>query len=174
MYRKIFVPVDGSKTSLAGVREAIEVAKRLGSEMRLFHVVDEFVLDYSLGGGVYGGDLIDAIREGGKRILDMAAALVREKGVAVSCRLVESIGGPAAGLIVENAKAWGADLIVMGTHGRRGLARLAMGSDAEGVVRESTTPVLLVHHLQEPVTEQRSQSVAATSPGACSALEETL
>ena len=171
MYRKIFVPVDGSETSLAGVQEAISIAKSLGSEMRLFHVVDEFVLDYSLGAGVYGGDLIDALREGGKRILDSAAEMVRKEGVGVSCRLVESIGGPAAGLIVESANSWGADLIVMGTHGRRGLARMAMGSDAEGVVRESIAPVLLVHRGKR-AAQQKPHSAAKTSPGVSSAVAE--
>jgi len=59
--------------------------------------------------------------------------------------LLESIGGPAADLILAQAKEWPADLIVMGTHGRRGLRRLAMGSDAEGVIRGAPVPVLLVH-----------------------------
>jgi nucleotide-binding universal stress UspA family protein len=58
--------------------------------------------------------------------------------------LVESIGGVAADLILEQAKDWHADMIVMGTHGRRGIFRLAMGSDAEQVVRGAGIPVLLV------------------------------
>lgn len=58
--------------------------------------------------------------------------------------LLESIGGRAADLIVDQAKQWNADLIVMGTHGRRGLRRLALGSDAELVVRSASVPVLLV------------------------------
>jgi nucleotide-binding universal stress UspA family protein len=58
--------------------------------------------------------------------------------------LIESIGAVAAELILAQAKQWQADLIVMGTHGRRGLARLAMGSDSEQVVRGATVPVTLV------------------------------
>ncbi len=57
---------------------------------------------------------------------------------------VESIGGVAADLILAQAKTWQPDLIVMGTHGRRGFARVALGSDAEHVVRAATVPVLLV------------------------------
>jgi nucleotide-binding universal stress UspA family protein len=49
-----------------------------------------------------------------------------------------------ADVIVENAKKWRADLIVMGTHGRRGITRVVMGSDAEGVVRNTPVPVLLI------------------------------
>jgi len=170
MYRKIMVPVDGSETSLSGVQEAIKIAQNLGSEIRVFHVLDEFVLDYSLGAGVYGGNLMDALRDGGKKILEQAAAAVRKEGVAVSTALLESIGGPAADFIVAQAKEWGADLIVMGTHGRRGLARLAMGSDAEGVVREASVPVLLVHH-QRKQAKQESRA-AEVKPSGSSAADE--
>ena len=58
--------------------------------------------------------------------------------------MIESFGGRAAEFIVAQAKKWGADLIVLGTHGRRGVKRLVMGSDAEQVVRTSPVPVLLV------------------------------
>jgi nucleotide-binding universal stress UspA family protein len=145
VYQKILVPIDGSETSMRGLNEAIKIAKSQGSQLRLFHVVNEFVLDYSYGAGLYGTNLIDSLREAGKNILQQAETLVRQQGVAVHGVLLESIGGPAADLIVTQAKEWPADLIVMGTHGRRGLRRLAMGSDAEGVVREAPVPVLLVH-----------------------------
>jgi nucleotide-binding universal stress UspA family protein len=107
--------------------------------------VNEFVLDYAYGAGLYGTNLIDSLREGGKKIIQQAEAYARQQGVQVDSVLLEAIGGPAADLIVAHAKEWAADLIVMGTHGRRGLRRLALGSDAEGVVRESPVPVLLVH-----------------------------
>jgi nucleotide-binding universal stress UspA family protein len=70
----------------------------------------------------------------------------------VSCeqKLVETLGGRVADEIVKQAKEWLADLIVMGTHGRRGLERLAMGSDAELVLRLSPVPVLLVRDRPEP------------------------
>ena len=58
--------------------------------------------------------------------------------------MLEHFGGQAASLIVEDAKKWKADLIVLGTHGRRGIRRLVMGSDAEEIVRTSPVPVLLV------------------------------
>ena len=77
-------------------------------------------------------------------MLDGAEALVREAGLTCGRAIVESIGGAAADLIVAQANAWPADLIIMGTHGRRGLRRLALGSDAEGVVCTASVPVLLV------------------------------
>ena len=95
------------------------------------HVVNEFVLDYAYGAGLYGTNLIESLREGGQKILREAEAYVRQQGVPTDSVLLEAIGGPAADLIVAQAREWHAELIVMGTHGRRGLRRLALGSDAE-------------------------------------------
>ncbi len=58
--------------------------------------------------------------------------------------MLESIGGVAADFILAQAKEWKADLIVMGTHGRRGLMRLALGSNADLVVRGAAVPVMLI------------------------------
>jgi nucleotide-binding universal stress UspA family protein len=84
------------------------------------------------------------MRKSGQEILDAAEKSVQTQGIKPSRVLVESFGGIAADLIIEQAKSWHADLIVMGTHGRRGIFRLAMGSDAEQVVRAATIPVLLI------------------------------
>ena len=144
MYSKILVPVDGSETALAGLKEAVRLAKNQGAKICVLHIVDELVLDYSYGSGLYAGTVIDSLREGGKKILADAIALVRDGGIAAESVLVETIGGPAAASIVEQAKNWQAELIVVGTHGRRGLRRLALGSDAEQVIRTSPVPILLV------------------------------
>jgi nucleotide-binding universal stress UspA family protein len=73
---------------------------------------------------------------------------------------LESIGGSAGNLIVEQAHKWGADLIVMGTHGRRGIRRLALGSDAEVVLRSTTVPVLFVRSSAAPANKVQNQSAA--------------
>jgi nucleotide-binding universal stress UspA family protein len=144
MYGKILVPVDGSEASTLGLNEAIAIAKSQGSQIRLVHIVNEFILDYTYSPGIYAANLIETLRKGGRTILDLAETVVQRQGITPQCVLLESIGGRAADLIVAQAKEWNADLIVMGTHGRRGLARVAMGSDAEEVVRTSTIPVMLV------------------------------
>ena len=144
MYKKILVPVDGSKISLRGLEEAIQLARELGGKVRLLHVVNELVLDTAYGADAYGAGILAAMRQEGQAILDAAAAVARTQGLDPECVLVESIGGAAADVAVEQAKEWGADLIVMGTHGRRGFRRFVMGSDAEGVLRSATSPVLLV------------------------------
>lgn len=144
MYRKILVPIDGSGTSLKGLNEAIKLAKTQGSTLCLMHVVNEFIFDYSYSPGVYAESVIDALRERGKCVLSDGAALARANGLEPETVLLESIGGPAADLIVKQAAECHAELIVMGTHGRRGLRRLALGSDAEHVMRTAAVPVLLV------------------------------
>lgn len=144
MYKRILVPLDGSETSTRGLSEAIKLAKEQGAAIRLLHIVNEFILDSTYSPDSYSGTLIESLREGGRLILDRADALVRQQGIESSCVMLETIGGVAADMIAAQAKEWPADLIVMGTHGRRGLRRLALGSDAEGVVRTATVPVLLV------------------------------
>jgi nucleotide-binding universal stress UspA family protein len=144
MYSRILVPVDGSNAAAAGLQEAIRLAKNQSAQLCLLHIVDELVLDFSYGSGLYAGTVVETLREGGKKILADAQALARSGGVNCETVLIETIGGPAAVSIVEQVKQWRADLIVMGTHGRRGLRRLALGSDAEAVIRTSPVPVLLV------------------------------
>jgi nucleotide-binding universal stress UspA family protein len=150
MYGKILVPVDGSETSALGLMEAVKIAKCVGGQIRLVHFVNEFVLDYAYGSGVYATDVIELLRKGGSSVLERAKAAVQAEGITPECIMLESMGGRAADLIVAQANEWGAELIVMGTHGRRGLARVAMGSDAEEVVRSASVPVLLVRGVPQP------------------------
>lgn len=161
MYRKILVPVDGSPASNLGLDEAIRLAKDQGATLRLFHLVDEFVAVSSPdGAALYSGDLIEALRQGGKRIIGKAEVLARAKGLTPESVMLESFGGRAADSIVQQAKKWGADLIVLGTHGRRGVRRLVMGSDAEQVVRTTPVPVLLVrtkHKLRASARRSRTR-----------------
>ena len=104
MYSRILVPVDGSDTALAGLKESVRLAKNQGGKLCLLHIVDELVLDYTAGSGLYADTVIDTLREGGKKILADAQALARDGGVEAESVLVETIGGPAAALIVEQAK----------------------------------------------------------------------
>ncbi len=144
MYKKILVPIDGSSTSNLGIREALKLAKDQSAKLRLVHVVDELVIMSSPDAVIPAGDLVGALRDAGRKILDRAAALVRKAGGNAETVLIERFGGRAADSIVAEASKWRADLIVLGTHGRRGVRRMVLGSDAEEVVRSSPVPVLLV------------------------------
>jgi nucleotide-binding universal stress UspA family protein len=145
MYQRILVPIDGSDTSARGLTEAMQLAKLTGAQLRLLHVVDE--LSFALGaseGLTFTGDVLDLVREGGAGILAKAAATVRATGLQVDTVLKDSFAGRVCDLVVAEAATWPADLIVLGTHGRRGVGRLFMGSDAESIVRSAQTPVLLL------------------------------
>jgi nucleotide-binding universal stress UspA family protein len=149
MYGKILVPVDGSETSKRGLNEAIKIAKVQGSQLLLVHIVNEFVLDITYSAGFFPQNLIDSLVKTGRSVLDAGESAAKKEGVKVEAVLIESIGGVAADLILAEAKKWKPDLIVMGTHGRRGLARVVLGSDAENVVRDASVPVMLVRGLSQ-------------------------
>jgi nucleotide-binding universal stress UspA family protein len=163
MYRKILVPIDGSTTSQGGLLEAIKLAKNQQAELRLFHMVSDQVFDCGCEIGAFTDEVIAGARDAGQAILAEAAATARSEGLAPEVIMMDSLTGTAASSIVAEAKAWGADLIVMGTHGRKGLIRLAIGSDAESVVRESTVPVLLVHDVAPTVNPTAPKDTAAAA-----------
>jgi nucleotide-binding universal stress UspA family protein len=145
MTQRILVPVDGSSTSNRGLAEAIKIAKRQKARLCLLHVVDERALTLAPEmDGAYADRLLTLMRESGRKVLAKAEAAARRHGLKPAVVLTESITRPVADAIVAQARKCGADLIVLGTHGRRGVSRLVMGSDAEGVVRTATVPVLLV------------------------------
>jgi nucleotide-binding universal stress UspA family protein len=145
MYKKILVPIDGSPTSQDGLREAIKLAKNQGAQLRLVHIVSDQVFDCGYAVGSLGDQLIAGAHVAGQAIVAEAVAFSKCEGAEPESVMVDSLTGTVAASIVAEANIWGADLIVMGTHGRKGLIRLAIGSDAESVVREAAVPVLLVH-----------------------------
>ena len=143
-YRRILVAVDGSPAANRGLREAIRLAKSEEAALVIFHVVNEFYAFAAPEAAASMVDLVPTLREGGKRVLAKAKALAEAQGVRASTVMRETVGGAAADAIVREAKKQRADLIVLGTHGRRGMRRMVLGSDAEQVVRTSPIPVLLV------------------------------
>lgn len=145
MYQKILVPVDGSPTSSRGLQEAIQLAKLAVARIKLLHVVDEisFMTSFEAGMGLTA-EMLQLLKEGGEQVLQEAATQVRAAGLEVETELVESYAGRVSDLIIDKAREWGAQLIVLGTHGRRGAGRMLLGSDAEQILRQSPVPVLLV------------------------------
>jgi nucleotide-binding universal stress UspA family protein len=145
MYQRILVPVDGSPTSKRGLGEAIALAKLTGASLRLINVVDVmvFAMEADAFAG-YAGDMIGLLREGGQKVLESARAQAEAAGVAADTVLRDGFSGRVCDLVIDEAKAWKAELIVIGTHGRRGAGRLLLGSDAEQILRLAPVPVLLV------------------------------
>jgi len=143
-YRRILVPVDGSSTSTAGLKEALKLAKSERAKLRLLHVIDELIVFNTPETAVNIEPILEELKRGGKRVLAAAERLARAKGIRTESELRESAGVRVSEVISAQARRWRADLIVMGTHGRRGVNRMLMGSDAELVVRNASKPVLLV------------------------------
>lgn len=145
MYKRILAPIDGSATSRRGLRAAIGLAKAQRARLVVLNVVDAMPILATLEGGMaYDPGVLDALRAGGRKILAAAAREAKKRGVRAKTVLVDNIAGRVADAIVRQAKKARADLIVLGTHGRRGLTRVVMGSDAELVVRYAPAPVLLI------------------------------
>lgn len=144
MYRRILVPVDGSPTSNRGLKEALALAKDQKALVRLVHVVDASMAIGFAESGLDLQPMLDGLRANGSRLLERMRKAAAKAGVRAESQLYESMAGPAATTILRDARKWRADLIVMGTHGRRGIRRMVLGSDAEHVLREATVPVLLV------------------------------
>jgi len=146
MYRRILVPVDGSDTGKKGLEEAIKLAEALESELRIIHIVDDSALAMNPEAGVAAAPLVADFAESGRQILEEARALASAQGTPAGIVLHENFTGRVSDLIVEEANKWGAELIVMGTHGRRGLRHAVLGSDAEAVMQAAKVPVLLVRY----------------------------
>ena len=144
MYPLILVPHDGSPIAERGFGEALALARALGSTLRIVHVVDARMLPAEISAAATVGQLLETWREDGQRIVRAAAEKARSAGVTAQDAVLFDPGGRVCDVIVDDARRSGAGLIVMGTHGRRGFRRLALGSDAELVLREAPVPVLLV------------------------------
>jgi nucleotide-binding universal stress UspA family protein len=144
MYTKILVPLDGSDSSMSGLNEAIRIAAEHSGALRLLHVVElpSPLLDYGYSQGVCRDDVLASLCKVGKNILNRAESLVRQDGIAADCMLFESGSGSAADVILDQARQWGANLIVMGAHPENTRGRL--GRVSAEVIAESAVPVLMV------------------------------
>jgi nucleotide-binding universal stress UspA family protein len=145
MYERILVPIDGSPTSELGLKEAMRLAMLTHGRLRLIHVIDE--MSFALAADSYGnyaGELLDLPQKNGADLLAKAQTAARAQGLQTDTVLYENLVKTVAQRVVDEAVSWQADLIVVGTHGRRGVRRMVLGSSAEGILRTSPVPVLLV------------------------------
>jgi len=147
MYKRILVAVDGSDTSNLALLEAINLAKEQHSVLRLFHVVD-LTMAYSTVEAPYVFEYRKAMEVEGQKVVADCSASARAAGVEFDAKCVVSFAKHIYDVIEEEAAKWAADLIVIGTHGRKGIRRLLLGSVAEGLIRVSSRPVLLIRSTQ--------------------------
>jgi nucleotide-binding universal stress UspA family protein len=144
MYNKILCAFDGSDTAIKGLHEAIQLAQACQSKLRVLYVVDSFYPFLDSIELTNFNQVLDAMRERGKSILQQAQDLAQKQGLKVETELTETLSNKVADVIVKQATTWQASLIVLGTHGHRGFSHFILGSDAEAVVRNSPIPVLTV------------------------------
>ena len=145
IYKNILVTVDGSVTSKLALKEAIKLAKELSSFIRVIHVVETIYVNWSMQ-PVDPKDVENAMRAAGKEVINETEADLKQSGYShYEVKLIEvnRTDYRVEEIILEQAKIWPADLIVLGTHGRKGFHHFLLGSVAEGVVRSSNIPVLL-------------------------------
>ena len=151
MYQRILVPVDGSETSILGMDEAIRLAQATGARLRFLHAMDELSVAMAMDAyGGYVGDLHGALHENATEMLEGAKASASAAGVQADAVLHDSFHDKIADVVSAQARQWPADLIVVGSHGRRGMRRLVLGSGAEAILRTAPVPVLLVRARPRP------------------------
>ena len=146
MYSKILVAVDGSDTSRHALKQAIELAKGLSATLRIVHVVDMSWLPIGPEIAIDTAVMSAARRGVGENIISAARDTAQQAGVEAEVALIETETPiqHVAEAIAREASRWGAGLVVLGTHGRRGFQRLLLGSVAEQMARLSPGPVLLI------------------------------
>ena len=145
MYKRILIPVDGSETSNKALVAALQLARELGGRVRLVHVLEElaYLSGYEQYGG-YSAELLPVMHETGAKVLNDGMAIAQAAGVEADQLLFDNFGGRLAEVVADAAKQWNADLIVVGTHGRRGIGRMLLGSGAEQILRLAPVPVLVI------------------------------
>ena len=145
MYRRILVPIDGSDTSGLALDAAIRFAQAFDGRLRVVHVLDDVL--WLTGEDAYGGasgQLYDTMRGWGDEVLRKGIEKARAAGVTADAMLFDKPGQRLGEAVAAAAKLWDAELVVVGTHGRKGLGRLFLGSGAEQVIRLAPVPVLVV------------------------------
>jgi len=145
MFKKILVALDGSKTANLALKEAIALAGDAGSSVRGVYVVDAYHVTPEVE-FITAKEVVDSMRSEGSAILAKAKKKLDAAGVKADIKILETSpsGERIADAIAKEAKSWSANVIVVGTHGRRGFSHFLLGSVAESIVRVATKPVLLV------------------------------
>jgi len=166
MFTRILVALDGSPTSNAGLKYGAQLAGDQRAQLVGLHVIDDAAIAVNFEGGyvpaAYVDKLEESLRRSASAILAKAQAVAKAAGVEMKAVLAESHGRTIADAILAEARKAKADVIVIGTHGRRGISRILMGSDAEAVLRGARVPVMLV---RSPERERHARATADRKAG---------
>jgi nucleotide-binding universal stress UspA family protein len=149
MYQRILIPVDGSETATKAMVTALQLARDSGGQVHLVHVVEGMTPLAADPYGAYSGEVIEIMRQSGSKILEDALQVAKAAGVTADTELFDNFGERLAEVVADAAIRFNADLIVVGTHGRRGLGRMMLGSGAEQIIRLAPVPVLVIRQKEK-------------------------
>lgn len=145
LYNQILCPIDGSPTSERGMKEAAAMAKAMSAQVHFFHVVDLQPALLGTEGAAVAMGALDELKKHGQKVVEAALAFAAKEGVGATAGSAEAVGSRVSDAVIDEAVRCKADLIVIGSHGRRGVRRMLLGSDAEAIARQAPCAVLLVH-----------------------------
>lgn len=147
MYQRILVAIDDSFMTQRVLAAAAALARSHAATLCIVHAIDETILAHSNVESLALtpiGQVESQLRRDAQAFLEKAVQPVRDAGLAPELQVVESEKKHVSDILADTAQGWQADLLVLGTHGRRGLERYFVGSVAERVVRRASCSVLLV------------------------------
>jgi nucleotide-binding universal stress UspA family protein/nitroreductase len=171
MFKNILVPFDGSSIAESALRLAIDLAGREQAKLTVLYVLNAYIAmsEMQMASPSLYRRHLEGLRRHGNEVLEEARIIAAGAGIEARVILCEAEVRRAADAICEEA-AKGYDVVIMGTHGRRGFARLMLGSDAESVSRTCPIAVLLVPGANSPAASGSVELVAPLaglkSPGA--------
>lgn len=148
MYQRILVPLDGSDTAQLGLEQAISLAQPLKARLLLLYVLDDLAWLVEVSAFADSRQLHEDLERHANDLLNNARRMAADRDVEAQVLVRRTSGQRIAEAIVAEVRRNDCDLVVMGTHGRKGINRLVLGSEAMGVAQTSPVPVLLVREAQ--------------------------
>lgn len=155
--RKILVPVDFTESSDRALDYALELAQPFEASIYVMHAYEVPVYGFPDGAFIANGDVAARISTAAQKALDALVNGRKDKGVQLQAILRTGVAWEETNLVADELNA---DLIVISTHGRRGLARALLGSVAENIIRTTTRPVLVVHGHRDSLPSMRAAKAA--------------
>ena len=143
MFKKIYVPIDNSDISDKVLGDAIAFAKSIGASLKISHVVNLEQITFGI--EMIGvAELKDTLMGIANRLVEHVKEVLKANSFEADVVLLENYGADLSSLIVDDAKEWGADLFVLGSHHLGSLAHFVTGGIAEDLAHDTTIPILLI------------------------------
>ncbi len=143
MFNKIYVPIDNSDISDKVLSEALDLAKSYNAKVRVVHVVNLEQITFGIE-MVGVAELKDTLLEIANKLINHVKEVVQNKAVDAEVVLLENYGSDLASMIVDDAKTWGGELFILGSHHLGSFSHFITGGVAEDIAHDSEIPILLI------------------------------